>query len=192
MKGIRVIHRRRGLPLALALTVAIVYPGCDNDDTSSGNPCVEFAPAAVPAPQTVTAIEGQGVSCDVAVVDLVVTDVNDLFASSFDVTFDATRVVLVTVSTTNSVLTSDGAPVLRQVTTIGTGHVHVALTRSQVATGVDVVGGGTLATITFLRTGTGGTSPFALSDAELLDPSTPPAPIPGISFRGGTFQIFTE
>ncbi len=180
----------RVLPLVLLL--ALLPLGCDDDEGDSGDPCIEFTAAAVPAPQTVTAIGGLGSDCDVAVVDLVVTDVDNLFATSFDLAFDATRVALVTVSTATSVLTSDGAPILRQVTTIGTGQVHVALTRSQVSTGVNVVGGGTLATITFLRAGTGGTSPLTLSNATLLDPGTPPAPIPGIQFRGGTFQIFTQ
>jgi hypothetical protein len=180
---------RAGASLLLLLFLTI---GCNNDNGESGDPCAQFTPAAVPAPQTVTAVEGLGSGCDVVVIDLVVTDVSDLFATSFDLTFDQTRVVLATVSTTTSVLTSDGAPLLRQVTTIATGHVHVALTRSQVTTGVDVQGGATLATLTFLRAGTGGSTTLNFTDAELLDSGTPPAPIPGITFRAGSFQIFTQ
>ena len=184
---------RAGASLLLLVFLTI---GCNNNNNGQpGNPCIQFTPAAVPAPQTVTAVEGLGSGCDVVVIDLVVTDVDDLFGTKFDLTFDQTKVVLATVSTTTSVLTSDGAPLLRQVTTIATGHVHVALTRSQVTTGVPVVGGGNLATLTFLRSATGGSTPLNFTDAELLDPGTQqtePAPIPGITFSAGSFQIFTQ
>jgi len=183
----------RGLRLIAALLcVALASAGCD-DDEMTGAPCLDFNPFAVPDPLTVTAAEGLGSTCDVAVVDLIVTDVSNLYAASFDVNYDATRVSLVTVATTNSALGSDGAPLLRQVTQVGTGQIHVAITRSLPATmGVDVVGGATLATLTFLRAGTSGMTAMTFTDADLLDPSTPPQPLPGILFSGGSFAIFTN
>jgi len=183
---------RRALTLGVLLVLALVALGCSDDDQMTGDPCLEFSPTTIPDPLSVTATEGQGSTCDVAVVDLVVTDVSNLYAASFDVQFDATRVALATVSTTNSVLTSDGAPLLRQVTPVASGRVHVALTRSQVTTVVDVVGGGSLATLAFVRAGTSGMSTLTFTDADLLDPSTPPVPLPGISFHGGAFNIFAN
>jgi len=181
---------RCALTLGLLFSLALVTLGCNNDSGTSGTPCLEFSPATIPDPLSVTATEGQGSDCDFAVVELVVTDVSNLYAVSLDVKFDATRVNLSSVSTTNSVLTSDGAPLLRQVTPIASGQVHVAITRSQVTTGVNVVGGGSLATITFVRTGNSGMSTLTFTDADLLDPGTPPLPLPGISFHGGSFNIF--
>ncbi len=179
--------RRR---LAVALLVGLALVGCNDNSGTSGDPCFEFRPLGVPNPTSVTAAEGLGSTCDIAVVDLIVTDVSNLYAATFEVNYDATRVNLGTVSTTNSTLSSDGAPLLRQVTSVASGRILIAITRSQTTVGVDVQGGAVLATLTFFRTGTSGTSTLTFSNAQLLDPSTPPQPIPGIVFVGGSFALF--
>ena len=182
---------RLGALLALCLVAAF---GCDDDGGGGGGPtpipCLDYARSATPSPGTVVADDGTGSTCNVAVVDLIVTDVNDVFGASFNVRFDPAVVAFTGASASGSVL---GANVDVVQNVVASGEVSVGITRRQPDPGVDVVGGQRLIRLTFARVATGNaSSSLSFVNASLLDSSAPPQPIPGITFSGGSMTVTTS
>lgn len=173
------------------LTVLLfVSTGCGGGDGSGGAaaaPCLSFVGTQAPAAGRVVARLATGGSCSARAVEIVVTDVSDVFGAQFTLTFDATKVAYAGASSTGSFLTS-GAQVSIQEGNTGSGTVSVGISRIGVSTGVNVSGSQVLIRLTFAPRAVGSSS-LSLSSAILFGSQTPPQPKPGLTWSGGSFTI---
>jgi hypothetical protein len=177
------------LAAAIVAFAGGLAPGCGSDDNGGmqTNSCVALQNTTSPAPLTVVARDGNSGDCGLLRVDLVVTDVTDLFGANFTVTFPSNLLSFASASETGSVLTN-GSAVSVQASTPAAGQLVVGITRLG-ATGVNVTGGAQLLRLTFVRTGTSGNGTLGVA-GQLLDSDTPPTVIPGITMSGGMVVVF--
>ena len=174
------------------MIVAGVMLGCggggDDGGTGTMPACIEFTAASPAAPNAVSTRESSGSTCEVARLELAVTDVDDLFGASFTVTFDPALVSYDGWSTTGSLLDSDGAD-LELLEDVAVGAVKIGVSRFGVDTGIDVVGTRLLLTLRFRKAADSGTTPLAYSNGKLIG-SEPQAPVkPGVAWIGGTLIL---
>ncbi len=185
----------RTLAVALGIGLLTTFsPSCSSDDNGGTGgmvtiPCLAFQGAALPAPDTVVAQSGGSSTCDLMVVDLTVTDVNDLFAANFVVTYPSSVVRFSSASELGSVLAADGAALSLQSSETTLGNLTIGITRLNETTGVNAVGGNLLVRLNFVRAATSGSGVISFGQNELLDSSQPPAVIPGITWSGGNVTI---
>lgn len=191
--------RRAARPPAAAalLALALVVPAlsCGGSHVATVDPvtppgvCLDFSPAADPAAGTVVASEGNLTSCDRLVLDLIVTDVSDLFTADFSLSFDPAVLSYTGYSDTGSVLASDGATV-----TVfddeQNGLLEVTITRMGAALGgIDVVGSQLLVRVNFDREVDAGGSSLDFSNERLWNSEWPLELIPGVVWSGGSVTI---
>jgi len=191
----------QGVLRALFLMVVVgslagLAPSCSGSNGGDGmqsTPCIEFSSTAIPAPLTVTASDGDSGDCALLYVDLTVTDVDDLFAANFVVSYPSDRVAFRNVSAAGSILSANNTAVDVKASVTGTGEVTVGLTRVGATEGVNVVGGQRLARLTFVRIASSGSGQLSFTTGELLnsgDPAPPPQIIPNTIWLGGTIGIY--
>ena len=164
-------------------------PGCGSDDNGGmqTNSCVALQNTTTPAPLTVVARDGNSGDCGVLRVDLVVTDVTDLFGANLTVTFPSSQISFASASEVGSVLTNNSA-VSVQASTPAAGQLVVGISRLS-TTGVTVTGGAQLLRLNFVRVGSSGSGALGIT-GQLLNSSTPPAVIPGITMSGGMVVVY--
>ena len=154
------------------------------NDGSSNNLAATFQPdLATPTSGSVSLQPGNASGNTVTVL-VQATDVNDVYAASFDVVIDPTMVSYVGY-TAGTLLESDGASVQYQITPAGSNRYVVGVTRLGATTGVNAVGRQDLLRLTFRATNAG-TSSISLSNASLLDGQATPAPIPNLTWAAGS------
>lgn len=149
--------------------------------------CVTLAPSAPPGPGTVVIQNAAASTCTATRVDLVVTDVTDVFGLSTTVEYDPVTLFFAGVDTTGSVLAGGGAQllVIREEQPLGT--VTIGVSRNA-ATGFDVVGSGVVATLLFVPLNPG-TADLSVSTPCLTENGTPPVLIPGVACSGGMTAV---
>jgi len=170
----------------------IASAGCGGGSGGGGGTvsaaCANFAGAQAPAAGWVVARAGTGGGCSARVVEFVVTDVSDVYAGSFTVSFDPTKVSYAGASSTGSFLTSGGVQVSVQQSGAGSGTVTVGITRLGASTGVNVSGSQVLIRLTFAPVAAG-TTGLTVGSAQLFGSQTPPQPKSGLTWSGGTFTV---
>jgi len=173
-------------------------PACSGGDNGGGGtsttPCVQFEGSAVPGAITVIAVDGEpdDDQCNFLFVDLMVHDVDDLFAANFVVTYPSSVVGFTSASGLDSVLASGNTAVDVEARVTGAGEVTVGITRVGSDTGVNVAPDGTgkkLIRLLFIRTGSSGSGDLAFTTGQLIDSSEPPVEIPNSEWFGGTIGI---
>ena len=174
--------------LILLAAVAIACSSSGTGTVLQPAPNLVFVPASAPAPGTVTSATGTGSTGDRAVIDVQVTDVMDVHAASFTLTYNTAVVGFIDFDTTGSHLGSDGTQLQAIVQENQPGTLTVGLTRLG-ATGIEFNGTEPLISIHFSRAAASGTASVDFVNTELLDSNAPPQPIPGIQWFGGSFQI---
>lgn len=179
-----------GLLLALALVVPVL--SCGGSSVGAVAPpgaCLDFSPAADPASGTVVASEGSITTCDRLALDLIITDVDDLFTADFRLSFDPTVLRYSSYSDSGSVLGSDGAGVT-VFSNEQNGSIDLTITRMGASLdGIDVVGSQLLIRVNFVREADSGVSPLSFSNQRLWNSSWPLELIPGVAWSGGTVTI---
>jgi len=150
-------------------------------------PCLEFVPDAFASPATVVAQKGDGSTCDLLEIDLVITDVSDIHTVSFAIQLPAGIVGYHSFSETGSILKSDGATVIVQE---GPGPSLAIARLAQ--TGVDADGPGHLVKLLLSREATSGTGSLTFSEARVFNSQTPPQLQSGIQWSGGTVNIGSD
>ncbi|NIM01937.1 MAG: hypothetical protein GTN89_14280 [Acidobacteria bacterium] len=169
--------------------VTLFAAGCGGSSSGVVAGAINFSyvPASGPSPSVTTA-SGPGSDDSVAVVEVHVTDVTDVLSASFSLDFDPGVVTLADFDVVGSHLGSDGATIEPLVQLTQPGRVTVGVTRLAAA-GIDFNGRRFLIRIRFQRRTAAGTSVLTFTNNNLLDSSTPPRPIPGVQWFGGTFQV---
>jgi hypothetical protein len=174
--------------LLFTLALSVITVGCNNCDSC----CIRFASSTPPAPGTVACVQAGESTCELLGVDLIITDVDDLFTVEFTLQFDPAVVNYEGVSTDGSLLGSDGT----QITTLENvqpGEVSITVTRLGAGFGgIDATGQQLLARIYFSKLAEEGTSTlffadtlmFALPEGQLF-----PVLIQGVDWSGGTMLI---
>jgi hypothetical protein len=180
---------RAGLAGCALVIVASVMLGCggggDNGGTGTMPACVGFTAASPAASNAVSTRESSGSTCEVARLELVVTDVDDLFGASFTVTFDPAVVSFDGWSTSGSLLDSDGVD-LELLEDVDAGVVKIGVSRFGVDTGVDVVGTRLLLTLLFRKAADSGATPLSYTNGKLIGSEPQPQVKPGVTWVGGT------
>ena len=113
-----------------------------------------------------------------------VTGVNDVFGASFRITYDPALVEFENWSP-GSLIEGSGATALYQVSAITPGVVDVGVSCAGCATGIDVGSSSTIIDVIF-RAIASGSSALGFVSPDLLDSQSPPGPIAGITWDGGT------
>ena len=176
-----------GLGLAGSLLVLAAACGGSSGGAVAGAINFTYAPASGSSPSVSTEL-GAGSDSSVAVIEIHVTDVNDVLGAGFTLDFDPNVVGYLDFDVMGSHLASDGEALQPFAQSTRPGQVTVGVTRLAM-TGVDFAGRRLLMRVRFLRTAAAGTSPLAFGSNDLLDSMTPPQPIPGVQWFGGTFQV---
>jgi hypothetical protein len=183
------LSRSRRLMTLLLVTALAFAHGCSDDgggDDAPGVGCLSFSGETGPADGTVNAAESGG-SCSTVEIELTITTVTDLFSVSFSAVYDPALVDLVGVSTTGSILASDGTNLNVLVTQMDD-QVAIGITR-QGSTGIDVTGSQLLLTLEFSRAAPAGAGMLTFEGESVLGSETPPQVKPGILWSGGSLQV---
>jgi len=169
--------------------ILLVSSGCGGGDGGGATaaPCLSFVGAQAPAAGKVVARLAAGGSCAARAVEIVVTDVSDVFGAQLTLNFDASKLAYGGASSQGSFLTSGGAQVSVQQDGTG-GTVVVGISRIGVNTGVNVTGSQVLIRFTFAPLAVG-SSTLSITSAQLFGSQTPPQPKPGLTWSGGSFTI---
>jgi predicted deacylase len=177
------------LPL-LALVALAILPsgGCGS---SSNAPMLvtmfTYAPMSGPSPSVTTEL-GPTSTVNIAEIDVYATDVLDVLTAGFTLDYDPATVSFRDFDTAASHLASDGTMIQPFVQLTGAGQVTVGVTRLG-ATGIDFNGRQLIIRIRFTRVIDNGVSALTFGNNELLDSMTPPQPITGVQWFGGSFQV---
>jgi hypothetical protein len=167
------------------------------DDTSAAlfgvfttrAPCIDFiASNPLPESSAVTARKGPGTGCDTMIIDVVVSQVADLYGAAFDVIFPADLASFGQSSAEDSALTSDGEEIIALAREAWPGQLVVGISRLGAVPGIDVVEG-LLIRLRFEKIGAEGTAPLDFDRSGLFDPSVSPGGIPGINWYGGLVTV---
>jgi len=180
--------------LLLGLVPALLASSCGGSRSSSGGvvepaACLAFTPAADPAPSTVVARRGSATTCDRLALELIITDVSDLFIADFRLSFDPAVLSYAGYDKTGSVLESDGetAWVLLDEEN---GAIQFTISRfGSSQDGIDVVGSQLLVRIDFLREADTGVSPLSFSGERLWNSAWPLELIDGVEWFGGSVTV---
>jgi hypothetical protein len=191
-RGFDAMQRSRLMLLGLAaLSISVACGGSDGGSSGGTLPntaCVEFNAAATPESDTVTSRQGLNSSCDMLAVDLIVTDVDDLFTADFTFTFDPTLISYQSVSTNLSILTQDGTPLTTISKELAPGEISIAITRLGGAQGgADAVGEHFMARLFLRRLADSGATSLDFTSARFFNSQV--QVIPGVQWRGGSIVI---
>lgn len=138
-----------------------------------------------PGSNTINLIEAPGGGGgNLIVVELDVTGTSSLFGASFDLTYDPAAVTFVG-SSPGTALETGGYAVSYQTATSAPGRLVVGASRTGGAPAVNVVGTQPLVYLTF-QLSQAGTFGLTFENADLLNAQSPPQPINGLSWFGGT------
>ncbi len=180
--------KRLGLVVASIFGAALLATACSGSTPVAPSVCLSFsAPAS--APSTVTPRTASGATCDLLSVDLLLRDVNDVFAAEFVAAFDPAVVRYESASDLSSHLRSDGANV-QTVVQEQTGRITVGISRIGAQTGVNFTGERLLVRLTFRRaSSSAAVSTLVFSSTAVYGSETPPVAKPGIAWQTGTFRV---
>lgn len=183
-RALATVFAMAGLMVALA--------GCGSSDNPTAAICMSFDGEAGAGGSEVRMQDAAGSSCQVAEIEILVSDVNGVFGAAFDLAYQSQRVRFSGIDTSDSVLARDGAQLLVEATDTGS-LIVVGIARTGTAAAIDISGTEVLARVVFERTSpNASTSELNFLNENLLDASGPPLPIPGVAWRDGTFTFVEE
>ena len=183
-------NRSTFVPL-IGILMMTLLPGCKGSSDNMVVPaaaCLEFSAIVGPSAGSVTLEEASNSTCDVLSLTVMITDVADIFASSFVVEFDPAIATYTALSISSSFLGSDGATV-EVLADEQPGSVSIGLTRLGSNSGIDVVGTRELVTLVFSKVATNGSGSVTFTNGVLLGSETPPQSKTGVSWSGGMMLV---
>lgn len=194
--------RSNAVGTTVLLLMAVAALGCGGSGGSGGDGggggggggmsavCISYAGSA-PASGAANTAKGSGSVCNTVVVDVLLTDVTDVFTVAFDVTFDPDVARYDGHSVAGSHMSSDGAAV-DVIETKSAGHVHLGVTRLNPAVGIDFTGSHNVIQLMFGKpsgAGAGDVAALTFSSTQVFGSEQPPVEKSGIAWPGGTFTI---
>jgi hypothetical protein len=186
--------------LAIAMLASLSL-ACDGGDNGGGGtsttPCLRYESSGVPGAITVTTTDGapDDDECNFLFVDLMVHDVQDLYAANFVVTYPVNVVGFSAAFGAESFLGSDNTAVDVEARITNSGEVTIGITRLAAPTGIDIPNDGVgkiLIRLAFIRAASSGSGDIEFTTSELIDSGdlqTGPQPIPDSVWTGGTIGI---
>jgi hypothetical protein len=180
---------RRIARLALIAGLLLFAPACSDDPVATGELCIEFNAADRPEADTVTSRLGDGAACAAVTIEIVATDVDDIFAFDSLVTYDPSVVSFAGYSAVGSVLEKDGADVAVVVQELQLGELTIGASRVS-ETSVDAVGTELLLQLFFTQwTAQADSGTITLEEPCLLGNGTPPPAKQDVACSGGTIRV---
>ena len=184
------VRRPLSPPLVLALLLLTAPLACGGGGGGGGGPTQPPAPsitfsADAPSPpaNSVSLQRASSSQGSTLALDVVATDVEDLYGVAFDLLYTATAHDYVRVEE-GSFLSSDGMQTTLQLADAGSGRLIVGLTRRGESDGISR--SGVLMTVTFQAAGNGGGS-LAFDQQRAVNRRG--ATIPGVTWPGGSVTV---
>ena len=192
----RTAARRRRVPLGMLIALTAVLPvlscGGNGSVPASVVPpgvCLDFSAASAPLSATVVAAEGGATTCDRLALELIITDVDDVFGAEFTLAFDPAALSYDGYDESDSILGSDGTDLV-VIENRQSGLIQLTISRLRASSGgMDVAGSQLLIRLDFAREADSGGSQLAFSGERVWDGGVPPGEIPGIDWFGGSVTI---
>jgi hypothetical protein len=169
-------------------TLAVSCGGGGGSTPTTPPACVEFTAAQDPAGGRVAAQANASSSCELLLLDVMVTDLDDVFAADFDVTFNQALIRYDGYSLTGSLLTS-GTAMVEDLEDRGTGITTLSLSRVAPAGGVNVTTSTRLVQLRFRRNADSGTATVSFPRGVIFGSEEPPEEKTGLTWYGGTATI---
>lgn len=181
MKTIRIVA-------FLGLLLPLAPLSCHHSDDAV---CLEFSAATAPSPGSVTCREGEDATCELIAVDVIITDVLDMFTVDFAMTFDPVLAVYEGFNADGSILSSDGTDVtVFEDYDPAQGKITVTMARLGLDSGgIDAIGERFLLRLYFRKLAETGSCPLAFTTTRIFSGVFPPAIIDGLEWSGGTLLI---
>lgn len=182
--------RRGRRPAAALLLPAVLLLGqaCGGGGGGGGASqlCIDFTPARAAESGTVSSQLSEDSSCQLAEIEIVATDIDDVFAFKSVVDYDPDVAVFLGFSLVGSALESDGGDVTVVVEEETFGELTIGATRIASTDGVNISGTQVLIKLAFARFAVAGSSgAFELDSQCLLSGGTPPTVLSN-TCTGGT------
>jgi hypothetical protein len=176
--------RRFPLLLLLLVTPLVAWSCNSGSSNPSGPRSITFTPLSTTPPSNSVTLQQVSTTSNTVVIEVRMTQVNGVFAASFDLVYSSTVASFVSASE-GTFLNSGGATTQLIVNSTTPGRVIVGLSRLSASSG-GASGSGTLMTVT-LRSVAVGTTGVSFENARLGNPSG--TQIAGVVFSGGTIDV---
>jgi hypothetical protein len=168
--------------------------GCAGDNRVNvvvpPDPCIEFAPSQPSASGTVSSRLGADSTCLLAAVEIVGTDIDDVFAVAALIEYDPAAIDFVSMSTAGSALGEDGAQILAQAVQDPLGEITIGAARNA-DDAVDIVGTELLVTLYFQAIALG-SGDVNVPTPCLTDGGENPVPRNDVACSGGTLMVIDQ
>lgn len=167
----------------------LLAPACNDDPVATTELCIEFTAASQANAGAVTSRLGAESVCVAATIEIIATDIDDLFSFESLVTYDPEVVSFAGWSTVNSVLESDGADVAVLLQEQVLGELLIGVTRvSDVGISFD----DTQVVIELFFTlwaAAADSGAITVEEPCLLSNGEPPVPMNAVACSGGTIAV---
>lgn len=177
------------LTVLLAATTAVSCGGGGDAGPLTPGPSPSFIASFTPDQPTpgnnsVSLSQAPGGGGSLVTVNVGITGVNDVFGASFRIAYDPALVDFENWSQ-GSLIEGAGSTALYQVSALTPGEVEIGVSCAGCATGINVGSTTTIIQIVFRATNSGN-SALTFVAADLLNSQSPPTPIAGLTWDGGT------
>ena len=149
--------------------------------------CADFVPSEPPAPGKVVTRLRDDSTCSFAIIEVVGTDINDVFSVATHIEYAFTAVAFDSLSTLGSVLAQDAGEPITWVEELVPGEITIGVSRNADDT-VDIVGTQVLMTLLFVPFDLGA-SDMTVQTPCLTSGEEPPEPLGDVSCFGGSFAV---
>jgi len=117
----------------------LVFFGCSTDDSGGlDDSCLAFVPSQQRTDGEVTAVLAADSSCDLAILELVVTGVSDVWSVQFELDYPIALSQFAFIDTASSFLVDDGTPPLFHAEDNPLGHLVVGVSRQNTGSNTGV------------------------------------------------------
>jgi hypothetical protein len=187
----------RFVSFILVATVLALSAGCGGDDGGGGGVvippglCVDFTPSELLTPGNVVMRLRDDSTCAVAIVEVVGTEIDEVFSVSAHIEYERTAVAFAGLSTSGSVLSRDGVPLIApdddDDVELTAGELTVGVARNADDT-VDIDGTQLLMTLFFVPLNQGA-SDMTIQTPCLMSGEEPPVFLDTVTCSAGSFAV---